>query len=143
MYQQFGGFRTGQHIKTASIITDEKVQLSLRKALREMTDNERSPRQFQRVLNDSLLATFPGAPETVSEKTATRWMRFLDFEVTAATKGWFTDNHEREDNVRDRTNYLAVMEDVDNMETFSPPHLNGCISCRFDWRGAGLHCHEV
>jgi hypothetical protein len=45
----------------------------------------------------------------VSEETALLWIRFLVFQRTKATKGWFTDGHEREDVIRYRNDFLQRM----------------------------------
>ena len=33
----------------------------------------------------------------ISEATCRIWMRYIGFEMTAASKGWYTDGHERAD----------------------------------------------
>ena len=36
------------------------------------------------------------APTEISTSTAVRWIRYLGFNMVKASKGWFTDGHERE-----------------------------------------------
>jgi hypothetical protein len=67
-----GGYVQGQHIKTKSIISDENVQSKLREKLREMKDCDRTPGNFRTLLNNTLLQTFPSAPDSISERTANR-----------------------------------------------------------------------
>ena len=52
----------------------------------------------------------PNATDRVSEKTCERWMKFLGFTATKASKGWFTDGHERIDVVQSRGQFLSIME---------------------------------
>ena len=52
----------------------------------------------------------PNATDRVSEKTCERWMKFLGFTATKASKGWFTDGHERIDVVQFRGQFLSIME---------------------------------
>ncbi len=79
------------------------MQSKLREKLREMKDCDRTPGNFRALLNNTLLQTFPSAPDSISERTATtRWLTVLGFYTVTAGKGWFTDHHERKDNVRDR-----------------------------------------
>jgi hypothetical protein len=103
----------GQHAKTESIITDENVQNILRKHLREMKDENRTPSNFCEDLNGFLLQSLPNSPPSVSVETARRWMIFLKFNATKASKGWFTDGHERVDVVQYRTTFLQKMESLE------------------------------
>ena len=48
------------------------------------------------------MSQIPGAPLSITEPTAKLWMIFLGFFPTNASKGWFTDGHEREDVIRFR-----------------------------------------
>ena len=101
--------RQGKHVKTFTIISDEHVQVKLKAHLREMADNKRYPKNFMDDLNSKLLRTIDRAPAQVCEKTALRWMSILGFHLTNATKGWFTDGHERPDVVESRTEFIATM----------------------------------
>ena len=67
-----GGYVQDQHIKTKSIVSDENVQSKLREKLREMKDCDRTPGNFRALLNNTLLQTFPSAPDSISERTANR-----------------------------------------------------------------------
>ena len=103
----------GKHAKTESIITDENVQNILRKHLREMKDENRTPSNFCEDLNSFLLQSLPNSPPSVSVETARRWMIFLKFNATKASKGWFTDGHERVDVVQYRSIFLQKMESLE------------------------------
>ena len=71
----------GKHAKTFSIIHDEKVCEILKSELRKMPQTQRTPQAFLALLNTKLLKELPGgAPESVTEETATVWMRYLGFE---------------------------------------------------------------
>ena len=48
-------YRQGKHAKTQSIITDENVQVKLRTHLRNMKDELRTPENFRKDLNSTLL----------------------------------------------------------------------------------------
>lgn len=95
-------FQQGKFVKTASVITDEHIAIILRNRLREMKDEDRCPILFQELLNNSLLAEIPNAPRSISVKTATRWMYFLGFQPKKQRKGYYTDNHNRNDVVQYR-----------------------------------------
>jgi len=107
-------YRQGQHCKNKSytIITQEDSKAVLRTQLRAMDDTERTPENFMKLLNDDVLQTIAGAPTSIGVSTAARWMRYLGFNPTTATKGWFTDGHERSDVVLDRADFIALMVDI-------------------------------
>ena len=95
-------FKQGQHVKTHTIITDESVQSLLRDELRAMEDFDRTPLNFMKALNTRILATVPNAPEKISEETARRWMITLGFSLVKMSKSYYTDEHNRKDNVEYR-----------------------------------------
>jgi hypothetical protein len=82
----FPAHKQGKHPKTASVVTDENVQALLKRYLRELKDEDRTPKLFRQHLNEVLLKTIPNAPDKVSEETARRWMLFLEFKPTKASK---------------------------------------------------------
>ena len=76
----------------------------------------------------------PNAPNTISTRTAARWMNFLGFYPKLQTKGSYTDGHNRPDvtEYRDKV-FLPIMAEYekrmadyagDDMETVIPPELN-------------------
>ena len=120
-------YRQGKHVKTETIITQESFQARLRSALRDMNDHDRHPLRFQTSLNDpdGLLKEFGSSRSKVSVRTAERWLKFLGFMPTTASKGWFTDGHEREDIVQHRTEFLVVMEILERrMRHWSGPQMD-------------------
>ena len=122
----------GKHAKTFSIIHDEKVCEILKSELRKMTDSQRTPQTFVALLNTNLLKELPGgAPESVTEETATIWMRYLGFEREEAKKGYYTDGHEREDVVTYRAEFLEKMKDYERrMGHWAGPDMNEfCSPC--------------
>lgn len=92
----------GKNVKTSSIITDENIASLMKSHLRLMKDEDRSPTSFQALLNESLLSEIPNAPRMISIKTATRWMYHLGFQPKKQTKGYYTDNHNRDDVIKYR-----------------------------------------
>ena len=107
-------FQQGKNVKTASVITDEHIAHILRNYLRAMKDEDRCPKTFQELLNGSVLNDIPNAPRRISMKTATRWMYFLGFQPKKQRKGYYTDNHNRDDVVeyRDKV-FLPTMQDYE------------------------------
>ena len=124
----FPEYRQGQNIKTNSIITVEATQIRLSSALREMIDTDRTPLKFQKLLTDPLYGLFkeiPNAPRDVSVSTAERWMKYLGFTATRASKGWFTDGHERADVIEYRGKFIADMKLLEpRMRNWSGPALD-------------------
>ena len=92
----------------------EKVCTILKSELRKMPDAQRTPQAFVALLNTKLFKELPGgAPENVTEETATVWMRYLGFERIEAKKDYYTDGHEREDVVAYRVEFLDKMKDYE------------------------------
>jgi hypothetical protein len=127
-------FKSGKHIKTSSVITDEHVKAILLEQLREMTDEDRTPENFKILCEKTLFKEIPNAPNTISTKTAARWMKFLGFNPKLQTKGYYTDGHNRPDvtEYRDKV-FLPIMAEYekrmtdyagDDMETVILPELN-------------------
>lgn len=78
---------------------------------------------------NGLLRGIDGAPANICYNTAKRWMMCLGFKPTTASKGWYTDSHERSDVV----DFLLQMGEYDRrMSHFRgedigeriPPQLN-------------------
>lgn len=112
----FPDFRQGKHQKNTPSICDEDIQHQLKSILRQMPDRERSPKHLMQKINDE------GIVAPISERTAQRWLQILGFSCKKASKGWFTDNHEREDVVRDRDQFLEYMiPKISRMVTYSGP----------------------
>ena len=92
-------YAQGQFVKYPSIITDENVITKLRAFLGIL----RVPLDtlWRLALNrpGGLLSEINGAPTSVSVETARRWMVYLGFTITQASKSWFTDGHKRSDAV--------------------------------------------
>ena len=125
-------YRQGLHSKSKSIITNEEVQATFKMHIRDMTNLERTPRRFAKELNETYLKTFANAPSHVSEESARRWLQFLGFHSVKQAKGYYTDEHNREDIVRyrDVVVFLPRMAETykfsniysgDNMELVTPP----------------------
>ena len=104
-------YRQGKHIKTPTIITDEGNQKLIKDYLQSIDDDIRSPKQLATYLNDTLLRTIPNAPTTVSIETARRWLHFLEYSPCKKKKGYYTDDHNRDDVVKYRDEvFLPAME---------------------------------
>ena len=94
--------------------------------MRATKDEDRTPNEFLKNLNEKLLREIPGAPEKVSYSTALRWMRFLGFAQVKASKGWFTDGHERDDVVQERKAFLELMETLEpRMRKYADDKVSG------------------
>jgi hypothetical protein len=79
-----------------------------------MKDEDRTPALFHQQLNEFLLAEIPNAPDSISLRTANRWMNYLGFFATAQSKGYFNDGHNRDDVVKYRDDvFLPRMVDYD------------------------------
>jgi hypothetical protein len=63
--------KQGANIKTVTIITDEPAKAGIKKKLRGMKDEDMTPKNFAKVLNEELLKEIPNAPAMVSLRTAT------------------------------------------------------------------------
>lgn len=76
-------------------------------------------------LNSTLLPEVrryhPHLPETITVRTAVRWLRLLGFEPMSSKKGLFFDGHERSDVVEYRKQYLRRLEIISL--SHSPPPL--------------------
>eukprot|EP00603_Paraphysomonas_imperforata_P010625 CAMPEP_0114466844 /NCGR_PEP_ID=MMETSP0104-20121206/9295_1 /TAXON_ID=37642 ORGANISM="Paraphysomonas imperforata, Strain PA2" /NCGR_SAMPLE_ID=MMETSP0104 /ASSEMBLY_ACC=CAM_ASM_000202 /LENGTH=484 /DNA_ID=CAMNT_0001640249 /DNA_START=299 /DNA_END=1753 /DNA_ORIENTATION=- len=104
-------YQQGLYKKCKSIITDEDFQWRCKQYLRLLRDEGRTPANFMAWLNKEVLPHTRCGPPSISLSTAVRWMRYLGFGIVSASKGWFTDGHEREDVVKYRdTKFLPLME---------------------------------
>jgi hypothetical protein len=116
----FQKYKQGQHVKTFSVINDETNKKIIQGYLRAMTDEERTPSIFREHCNkpDGLLTKFREAPTKICYETAKRWMILLGFKATTASKGWFTDSHERADVVESRVQFLENMAEIESRMRF-------------------------
>lgn len=116
----FQKYKQGQHVKTFSVINDETNKKMIQSYLRAITDEERTPSIFMEHCNktDGLLTKFRVAPTKICYETAKRWMILLGFKATTASKGWFTDSHERVDVVESRVQFLEHMAELESRMRF-------------------------
>jgi hypothetical protein len=112
--------KQGRHAKK-TIITDEDFGWTCcAEWLRSLKDEARTPEAYFHYLNDTFLPSLADGPSKISLSTATRWMRYLGFDKVKASKGWFTDSHERADIVRHRGQFLEAMAEVEKrMDSYS------------------------
>jgi hypothetical protein len=99
-----------------------------------MKDEDRTPENFKILCEKTLFKEIPNAPDTISTRTAARWMKFLGFSPKLQTKGYYTDGHNRADVTayRDKVflpiivEYERRMVDYtgDDMETLVLPELS-------------------
>ena len=76
---------------------------------RSMSNERRNPTNFAELLSNEVNGLFQKitiAPDNISVRTSERWMEYLGFQPTKATKGRFTDGHERADVVLYRSQFL-------------------------------------
>lgn len=131
---EFPQFKQGEHAKIFSVINNETNRTELTSILRSWSDAERTPENFVKGCNqpNGILSKMNNAPNRISYTTAKRWMRELGFKPVTASKGWFTDAHERDDVVAAREVFLSEMFELqkrmchyegENMETRIEPEL--------------------
>jgi hypothetical protein len=131
---EFPEFKQGEHAKTFSIINNEMNRAELTSQLRSWSDADRTPDILMKRCNEphGLLSKMNQAPSQISYSTAKRWMIELGFKPVTASKGWFTDAHERDDVVASREIFLKEMLELErrmchfegeNMETRIEPDL--------------------
>jgi hypothetical protein len=80
MHHSFKQMKKGTHSKTKTIINEMAVQQLFKERLYNMAESEVTPTRFMTLLNDSLLAQIPGAPDKVSKETARRWLQILGYQ---------------------------------------------------------------
>ena len=124
----------GRHVKVKSIISDENTQNICRQWLRSQRSNAISGKSFSEWVSHHLHLEI-GLPASVqiSERTATRWLHEIGYNVgDACKKGMYLDGHERPDVVEYRKSFLDWMEqqqkrmavyDGENMEIPRMPEL--------------------
>lgn len=133
---EFPQYSQGKHVKTFSVFNNEMNQATFLTYLRNCTDIERTPENFMKKCNDTqhgILKGIKGAPTKICYNTSKRWMVCLGFKPTVASKGWYTDSHERPDIVASREDFLRQMEIYDrrmrhfkgeDMQESIPPQLH-------------------
>ena len=87
---------------------------------RSMSDERRNPTNFAELLSNEVNGLFQkitNAPDNISVRTAERWMKYLGFQPIKATKGCFTDGHERADVVLYRSPFLKEFLLLENRMT--------------------------
>ena len=125
-------FRQG--IKSSSIITNENVQAIFMVHLRGMEDENRTPEILMRDCSNDLFKKIPNAPNSITARTAARWIQFLSFHPKLQREGYYTDGHNRKDIVEYRDdvflprmlNHERRMQEYssENMETIIRPDLS-------------------
>ena len=76
---------------------------------RSMSNERRNPTNFAELLSNEVNGLFQKisiAPDNISVRTSERLTEYLGFQPTKATKGRFTDGHERADVVLYRSQFL-------------------------------------
>jgi hypothetical protein len=80
--------------------------------VRSWSDEDRTPEERCNEENE-LLSKMNRAPSKISYSTAKRWMIARGFKPVTASKGWFTDAHERVDVVASREAFLSEMFELE------------------------------
>ena len=124
-------FKQGQHIKTATIITNEAVKVQFTTYLRGLEDFDRTPERFMNELNNELLKTIPNAPNKVCVETARNWMHYLGFHPSKLTKGYYTDDHNNADVIQYRDEFLKIMANYEKLMAVFYIDDNGINSVRY------------
>jgi hypothetical protein len=83
--------------------------------VRSWSDEDRTPEELVKRCNEEneLLSKMNRAPSKISYSTAKRWMIARGFKPVTASKGWFTDAHERVDVVASREAFLSEMFELE------------------------------
>jgi hypothetical protein len=94
---EFPEFKRGEHAKTFCVLSKEMNKAELTSQLRSWSDEDRTPEELVKRCNEEngLLSKMNRAPSKISDNNAKRWMIALGFKAVTASKGWFTDAHER------------------------------------------------
>lgn len=128
----------GKNIKMKSIIADVNTQNICRQWLRSQRSNAISGKSFSVWMNENLhlLLGLPASIE-ISERTSTRWLHQLNYNIgDASKKGMYFDGHERPDVVEYRKKFLDEMEifqkrmpiyEGESMEIRKDPELPGDV----------------
>ena len=102
----------GSHIKIKSLISDENTQSICLQFLRSQKAHMISGNSFSEWINCNLHLEL-GLPASLElrERTATRWLHVLNFNVgDVSRKGSYIDGHERADVLEYRKEFLARVE---------------------------------
>jgi hypothetical protein len=106
--QSWGGYRG------YSILNDERMQSAAQDWLSKLPTGEVSPSRFCRALTDDILPHLGLNKDSVSERTARRWLVKLGWRRTRLKKGVYMDGHEREDVVKYRNEtFLPLMAEYE------------------------------
>jgi hypothetical protein len=100
--------------------------MEMRKELKKMSDDDRGPKNFAKLLNTEILEKYENAKQSISEKTARKWMIYLGYEAIKAKKGYYTDSHNRRDVTAYRdNNFLPKMADyVSRVVEYDGPNMD-------------------
>ena len=82
-------YKQGKFVKTSSIIFDEHVQQRFKSELRNMKDEDRTPKTFHALLVNKLFHELDNAPQTISVNTAYRWLLFLGISPTTQNGNYY------------------------------------------------------
>jgi hypothetical protein len=94
----------------SSVFNDERVQSGARAWLSRLPTGEVSPQHFSKALTEEILPCLGLNKNSVSDRTARRWLIKLGWRRTRLKKGVYMDGHERDDvvNYRNET-FLPLM----------------------------------
>ena len=121
--------RRGGHPKVKSLIFDEDIQAQCLEFLRSLKPKNLSPVRFLDHVNSVIIPLAAAVlGQSISLRTAQKWLKKLGFKPTKNQKGIYVDGHDREDVVEYRTLFLAEMERLSPfMETWTED-IDGCMT---------------
>ena len=122
---KFKETRQGKYRRNC-LLKDENLRLEAAIWVREHAckkgEANMTAKAFCQWVNEELLPLHnlpPNLPQSISVRTATRWLHQLGYHPLSHKKGAYVDGHEREDVVKCRDEFLKEMEDL--RDTRLPP----------------------
>lgn len=100
----------GRHPKSICLIDDEEYAQQLRDFIDSLRPHQRSVERLRSYVNSDSNTTVYGA-QSISPRTAQRWMLRLGYQQKTPGSGIYTDGHEKEDVIEYRTAFVQRMED--------------------------------
>lgn len=106
--------RRGKHTKTRNLLADNDICARLSEWLREYKFKV-TPKLLRQHVNDNVLPELGVGDRrnSISIRTAERWLKAMGWEHSTLRKGCYMDGHEREDVVAYRLQFLRQMEDYE------------------------------
>ena len=128
---EFGESLKGKHCRPF-VLDDEDCRKKALEWLRKRVNDKDQPSMtatsFANWVNMELLprtTLSPGFPQSITPRTARKWLHKLGFSVTSTKKGLYFDGHERDDVIEYRKIYLRKIEVLQSTHLPPPTCLTG------------------